>query len=75
MKRTGALLRCSNAATKRSVKGRARIAILSVLLAAGAVGCGQQGPLVLPDSARPIERADPASGDTEQDEDEQQNER
>jgi predicted small lipoprotein YifL len=36
---------------------RARVAILASLIAAVA-GCGQQGPLVLPADARPIERAD-----------------
>jgi len=36
---------------------RARLAILASLIAAVA-GCGQQGPLVLPEDARPIESAD-----------------
>jgi predicted small lipoprotein YifL len=57
------------------VNGRARIAILGLLVAAAAVGCGQQGPLVLPDSARPIERIDPPPPASEQNDDEQQNER
>jgi predicted small lipoprotein YifL len=35
---------------------RVRVAVTCVLLAAGAAGCGQQGPLTLPESARPIER-------------------
>jgi predicted small lipoprotein YifL len=35
----------------------ARVAIVASLIAAVA-GCGQQGPLVLPEDARPIERAD-----------------
>jgi predicted small lipoprotein YifL len=34
-----------------------RVAILAGF-AAAAAGCGQQGPLVLPESARPIERVD-----------------
>ena len=34
-------------------------AILAALLIGGASGCGQQGPLVLPGDARPIERVDP----------------
>jgi predicted small lipoprotein YifL len=51
---------------------RARVAILASLIAAVA-GCGQQGPLVLPDDARPIERADtqgPAAEPEPTDEDE-----
>jgi predicted small lipoprotein YifL len=38
---------------------RARLAILASILAAAAAGCGQQGPLVLPEDARPVERIDP----------------
>jgi predicted small lipoprotein YifL len=54
----------------------ARLGVLAAL-AAAAAGCGQQGPLVLPDDARPIERVDPppaapAPGD---DEDERTRER
>jgi predicted small lipoprotein YifL len=49
--------------------------VLSTLLAATVVGCGQQGPLVLPDSARPLERVDPPPSETEQTDDEQQDER
>jgi predicted small lipoprotein YifL len=37
---------------------RVRLALLAAL-AAAAAGCGQQGPLVLPPDARPIERVDP----------------
>lgn len=52
---------------------RARVAILASLIAAVA-GCGQQGPLVLPADARPIERADAqgpaASSEPTDDEDE-----
>jgi predicted small lipoprotein YifL len=57
------------------VNTRARIAILSLLLSGAAAGCGQQGPLVLPDSARPIERIDPPPADAERNDDERQNER
>jgi predicted small lipoprotein YifL len=57
------------------VSARAGIAFLSLLLAAGVAGCGQQGPLVLPEGARPIERIDPPPGGSEQDENEQQDER
>jgi predicted small lipoprotein YifL len=38
---------------------RARLTILAALLCAAAAGCGQQGPLRLPNDARPIERIDP----------------
>jgi predicted small lipoprotein YifL len=47
---------------------RARLGLLAAL-AAAAAGCGQQGPLVLPDDARPIERADPAATPAEPDQD------
>ena len=55
---------------------RARVAFLASLIAAVA-GCGQQGPLVLPEDARPIERADtqgPAA-EPESTDDEDQDER
>jgi predicted small lipoprotein YifL len=48
---------------------RLRVALLAALLGAAAAGCGQQGPLALPDEARPIERIDPT--ETEQTGDEQ----
>jgi predicted small lipoprotein YifL len=44
---------------------RTRVALLGLLLAAGTAGCGQQGPLVLPEDARPIERIDPQGAATE----------
>jgi len=46
----------------RGSSGRGAIK-LGALLAAlvGLLGCGQRGPLTLPDSARPIERLDPAA--------------
>ena len=53
---------------------RARFALLATLVAAAASGCGQTGPLVMPDSARPIERIDP-SAEPEQTDDERQDER
>jgi predicted small lipoprotein YifL len=37
---------------------RARVALLAALLAATVSGCGQTGPLALPENARPIERVD-----------------
>ena len=48
-----------------------------VVLVVLAAGCGQQGPLVLPEDARPIERLEPPPG-TEpeaQDDDERRDER
>ena len=49
---------------------RFRLAFLAALLgaAAAAAGCGQQGPLTLPDEARPIERIDPAGAEQTDDE-------
>jgi predicted small lipoprotein YifL len=52
-----------------------RVLIGCALLAAGAAGCGQQGPLVLPGDARPIERVDPAATEPEQNDDERRDER
>jgi predicted small lipoprotein YifL len=57
------------------VQARARTLVLSILLAASAFGCGQQGPLVLPESAQPVERVDPPPSETEQTDDEPQDER
>ena len=48
---------------------RIRLAMLAAL-AAAAAGCGQQGPLVLPGDARPIERVDPPPQGQQSDEDE-----
>jgi predicted small lipoprotein YifL len=50
---------------------RGRVAVVAlVLIAAAASGCGQTGPLVLPESAQPLE---PATGaEPEQPDDEQQ---
>jgi predicted small lipoprotein YifL len=52
---------------------RLRIAILLALAGASSAGCGQRGPLVLPQDARPIERVDPPV-DSEQTDDERQDE-
>ena len=52
----------------------ARVLTLAVLLASAA-GCGQQGPLVLPEQARPVQRIDPPSGEPGETDDEQQDER
>ena len=49
-------------AQRRAMRPRARVALLGLLLAAGAAGCGQQGPLVLPDEARPDRTHRPATG-------------
>jgi predicted small lipoprotein YifL len=55
---------------------RSRAALLVVLLGAGTAGCGQQGPLVLPEDARPIERVEQPTNQSEAgDEDERQDER
>jgi predicted small lipoprotein YifL len=52
--------------------GRLRAAALAALLAASAVGCGQQGPLVLPPDARPVEPAQPTPGEPESQDDERE---
>ena len=52
-----------------------RAAALALLGAAGAAGCGQQGPLVLPEEARPIERLENPPAEPETREDERQDER
>ncbi len=51
-----------------------RVLTLAALLA-GAAGCGQQGPLTLPEQARPVQRIDPPPGEPVQTDDEQQDER
>ncbi len=61
--------------TQRRARGLLRLAL--VALAAGAAGCGQQGPLVLREDARPIERLEPQPGaePEAQDDDERRDER
>ena len=54
---------------------RLRVIVLALLLAAGAAGCGQQGPLVLPGDARPVERIDTPAGEPEQTDDERRDDR
>jgi predicted small lipoprotein YifL len=49
------------------VTPRPRVIVLCLLLAAGAAGCGQQGPLALPDGAGPVERIDPPANEQEAD--------
>ncbi len=50
----------TRAARGRSGRGAIKLgALLAVFVALA--GCGQRGPLTLPDSARPIERLDPAA--------------
>jgi predicted small lipoprotein YifL len=51
------------------------VALLGLLFAAAATSCGQQGPLVLPEGARPVERIESPAGEPEQTDDEQQDER
>jgi predicted small lipoprotein YifL len=52
----------------------ARVVALAALLTSAA-GCGQQGPLVLPEEARPVERVDAPPADSSEPDDEQQDER
>ena len=55
---------------------RVRFAYVAALLAAAASGCGQTGPLELPENARPIERVEPAPAQPPQStDDERQDER
>ena len=54
---------------------RARLGILATIVAAAASGCGQQGPLVLPQDARPLERIDSPAAEPQQTEDEEADER
>jgi predicted small lipoprotein YifL len=55
---------------------RVRAALLVVLLGIATAGCGQQGPLVLPEGARPIERVEqPTNQSVPGDEEERQDER
>jgi predicted small lipoprotein YifL len=49
--------------------------LLGLLFAAATTSCGQQGPLVLPEGARPVERIESPAGEPEQTDDEQQDER
>jgi len=60
--------------TRRGAYG---LGCVVLALAAGIAGCGQQGPLTLPEDARPIERL-PTPPDAEpetQDDDERRDER
>jgi predicted small lipoprotein YifL len=57
---------------KRSALRELRAAALAALLLAGAAGCGQQGPLVLPPDARPVEPAQPTPGEPESQDDERE---
>jgi len=54
---------------------RARVALLAAVVAAAVSGCGQTGPLSLPEDARPVERAEPPSAQPDQTDDERQDER
>ena len=53
----------------------ARFALLAAVVAAALSACGQTGPLSLPEDARPIERAEPATAQPDQTDDERQDER
>ena len=56
---------------------RARVALLAAVLVATVAGCGQTGPLTLPENARAIERVEPAAQPEQQQptDDERQDER
>ena len=55
---------------------RARAIVLArAACVRGAASCGQQGPLVLPEDARPIEPVEPTANEPEQSNDEEQDER
>jgi predicted small lipoprotein YifL len=54
---------------------RARLALLAAFVAAAASGCGQTGPLELPENARPIERVEQPAAQPDQTDDERQDER
>jgi predicted small lipoprotein YifL len=60
---------------RRRARGLCGLAL--VLLTAGTAGCGQQGPLTLPEEARPIERIEtpPGAEPEAQDDDERTRER
>ena len=58
------------------MRPRARVAFLAAVVASTVAGCGQTGPLTLPENQRPIERADqPAPPEQQQSDDERQDER
>ncbi|HET7607655.1 MAG TPA: lipoprotein [Gammaproteobacteria bacterium] len=55
---------------------RPRVALLAAFVASTVAGCGQTGPLTLPENQRPIERADlPAQPEQQPSDDERQDER
>ena len=54
---------------------RVRALVLVLLFAAVGSSCGQQGPLVLPEGARPIDPVAPSASETEQSDDEPADER
>ena len=54
---------------------RARVAFLATVLVATLAGCGQTGPLTLPENARPIERVDQPTEPEQQQTDDEQDER
>jgi predicted small lipoprotein YifL len=59
--------------TRRRAHGLCAAVLAAV--AAGTAGCGQQGPLVLPEDARPIERLETGAEPEAQDDDERTRER
>jgi predicted small lipoprotein YifL len=61
--------------TRSGVSTRPLLLVIAALLAGLASGCGQQGPLVLPERAQPIERLETPPAEAEPSEDERQDER
>ena len=58
------------------MRPRARAALLAAVVASTVAGCGQTGPLTLPENQRPIERAgEPAQPEQQPSDDERQDER
>jgi predicted small lipoprotein YifL len=52
-----------------------RVALLALFVAGAISGCGQTGPLELPENARPIERVDTPAQPDQPTDDERQDER
>jgi predicted small lipoprotein YifL len=54
---------------------RARVSFFAAFVAAAVSGCGQTGPLRLPENARPIERVESPAQPEQPTDDERQDER
>jgi len=57
--RNGAIRGAPSVPVRRAASAGASLALVAALTVIS--GCGQRGPLTLPDSARPIERLDPTA--------------